>query len=330
MSTDFEQFKAKRINNLRNIYSLNCKKVSQYYNLLIYRVSRSGSLNKSVQIGKLMTAYNNQMLALANKLDSDIQAVQNLVAPIVAPFTNKKALMIGINYVGTQYQLIGCINDVTAMSAKLTTDYGFTDITSLTDETLVKPTKANILSAFTNLLANAQSGDLLFVLYSGHGSYILDTNGDETNGRDEMIIGSDLLGILDDELKSIIETNMKSGVTMFAMFDSCFSGTVLDLRYQYFDSLNYDNFTENDKELLTPGTVVMISGCDDNQTSADADINNVYNGAMTWSMLQCLQPNISWSDLLKNMRTALKGSGFSQLPQMSSGQIMDVTSKVFL
>jgi hypothetical protein len=33
------------------------------------------------------------------------------------------------------------------------------------------------------------------------------------------------------------------------MFDSCFSGSVLDLKYQYMDSLNYDNYTENNKEL---------------------------------------------------------------------------------
>jgi len=277
-----------------------------------------------------MTAYKAQILALTQKLDADIKIVQSLVPTTISPSTNKKALMIGINYVGTPYQLNGCINDVASMSAKLKSDYGFTNITALTDDTTVKPTRDNILREFTNLLTNSQSGDLLFVLYSGHGSNVIDKNGDEADGRDEMIITSDLKGILDDDLKTIIQTNLKKDVTLFAMFDCCFSGTILDLRYQYLDSLNYDTFTENDKQLETAGNVLMISGCTDNQTSADANINSKYQGAMTWSMLQSLQPNISWSNLLKNMRGALKGAGFTQLPQMSSGGIVDITGKVFL
>jgi hypothetical protein len=114
------------------------------------------------------------------------------------------------------------------------------------------------------------------------------------------------------------------------MFDCCFSGTILDLKYQYLDSLNYDTFTENNKELETEGNVLLISGCTDKQTSTDANINNKYQGVMTWSMLQTLQPNISWCDLLKNMRSLIKEANFTQLPQMSSGKVIDINGKVFL
>lgn len=86
-------------------------------------------------------------------------------------------------------------------------------------------------------------------MYSGHGSYILDKNNDENTPYDQLIVSCDFNVILDDELKSIIQSNLKNDVTLFCMFDSCFSGSVLDLRYQYMDSLNYDNFTENVKKM---------------------------------------------------------------------------------
>ena len=185
---------------------------------------------------------------------------------------------------------------------------------------------------FKNLLINSQAGDLLFFLYSGHGSYALDKNSDEQDGYDELIVSSDLKGITDDELKTIIQQNLKNDVTLFAMFDSCFSGTMLDLRYQYMDSLNYDNYTENSKEAITIGNVFMISGCTDEQTSADAVFNNKANGAMTWCLLESLKqkPNETWRELVKNMRDLLKTSQFDQIPQFSSGSFVNIDSPVFI
>ena len=147
-----------------------------------------------------------------------------------------------------------------------------------------------------------------------------------------MIIPLDLNPILDDELKNIIQNNLKEGVTMFALFDSCFSGTVLDLKYQYLDSTNYDNFTENNNNLETLGNVCMISGCMDSQTSVDAYINNKPQGAMTWSFLESLKTleNPTWRELVKNMRDILKINGLEQIPQFSSGKIMDIDAKVTL
>jgi hypothetical protein len=202
----------------------------------------------------------------------------------------------------------------------------------LTDLTTTKPTRENIIKEFTALLSSAQEGDLLFFLYSGHGSYILDKNGDEKTLYDQLIMSCDLNTILDDELKQIIQTNLKKNVTLFAMFDSCFSGSVLDLKYQYMDSLNYDNFTENEKQLETKGNVFMISGCSDYQTSADAIINNKATGAMTWSFNEALKQkdNCSWRELVKSMRDLLKTSQYDQIPQFSSGLFENIDAPVFI
>ncbi len=56
----------------------------------------------------------------------------------------KKALLIGINYIGTNVQLTGCINDINNISNVLTKlKYS---CTCLTDQSNVKPTKTNIIN----------------------------------------------------------------------------------------------------------------------------------------------------------------------------------------
>jgi hypothetical protein len=116
------------------------------------------------------------------------------------------------------------------------------------------------------------------------------------------------------------------------MFDSCFSGTILDLKYQFLDSLNYDNYTENDKNIETIGNVFMISGCTEQQTSADSFFNNRAQGAMTWSLLESLKASSTgtWRELIKSMRDLLKTSEYDQIPQFASGTFVDIDSKVFI
>ena len=92
------------------------------------------------------------------------------------------------------------------------------------------------------------------------------------------------------------------------------------------------NYTENNKAAITNGNVFMISGCTDNQTSADAVFNNKPNGAMTWSLLESLkQPqNINWREIVKSMRNLLKRSNFSQIPQFSSGSFVNIDTPIFI
>ena len=331
MSLELLQYKKYRLVELNNTYKNNCKTVTQYYNNIINIISKSKALNKSQQINTVKNVLNTNISNLTSKYNSDFLIIQKFSPNQIIINKNKKALLIGINYAGTKNELYGCINDVNGIKDRISSA-GFTNINVITDFTQKKPTKVNILKEFTNLLVNSQSGDLLFFMYSGHGYYTLDKNSDEKDGYDELIISSDLQGILDDELKSIIQQKLKKGVTLFAMFDSCFSGSVLDLRYQYMDSLNYDNYTENDKASATIGNVFMISGCTDEQTSADAVFNNKPNGAMTWSLLESLKQNPpeSWRDLVKNMRKILKSSNYDQIPQFSSGMFADIDTPVFI
>jgi hypothetical protein len=91
----------------------------------------------------------------------------------------KNALLIGCNYKSTQYELKGCINDVNNLADKLKQFSFSTKI--LTDNTLIKPTKDNILKELKNLLITSNPNDLLFFTYSGHGSQTIDKNNDENS-----------------------------------------------------------------------------------------------------------------------------------------------------
>jgi len=247
--------------------------------------------------------------------------------------SNKKALLIGCNYIGTKDELHGCINDVKFIKKKLEGSYGFSksNIIIMTDKSKKPfyPTKTNILKTFINFLSSSTAGDLLFLLFSGHGSTTIDKNTDETNGLDEMIIPVDFNGIKDDDLKKCIDKYLHKDATLFAVFDSCFSGSVLDLKYQYTCTINNNKNIANAKNIDTLGNVIMISGCKDSQTSEDAYIK-LPRGAFTWAFLNSLKdPNIiTWKDLLSKIRGMLKGSDFKQIPQLSSGKPIDVNSKI--
>jgi hypothetical protein len=294
--------------------------------------SRTAARNKQQLLNNAINQYYKDINTLTAIFNQNKSSIEKYVPPPVIINGNKRALLIGINYTGTTNELYGCINDVESVKVRITAN-GFKDINVLTDLTAKRATRSNILLEFKNLLVNSKEGDLLFFLYSGHGSYALDRNGDEKDGYDELIVSCDLQGILDDEFKSLIQTFLKPKVTLFAMFDSCFSGSVLDLKYQYLDSLNYEKYTENDKQLDTLGSVLMISGCTDEQTSVDAVINNKASGALTWSLLESLKEkksNGNWRELVKTMRDKLKKSSFEQIPQFSSGTFVNIDEPVFI
>ncbi|RFU32523.1 Acting on peptide bonds (peptidase), partial [Scytalidium lignicola] len=153
----------------------------------------------------------------------------------------RKALLIGINYFGQRGQLRGCINDVKNMSAYLNENFGYRreDMVILTDDQqnpMSQPTKQNILRAMHWLVKDAQPNDSLFFHYSGHGGQTKDLDGDEPDGYDEVIYPVDFrqVGhIVDDEMHRIMVQPLKPGVRLTAIFDSCHSGTALDLPYVY-------------------------------------------------------------------------------------------------
>lgn len=335
MDSELENYKKTKINELTSEYNA---KLLELRNILAINLQKINKMNISqiIKNQKIITLRNTYNYSVA-KLTSDYKINKNKILSLTQIPSTKKALLIGINYIGTPYQLYGCINDTNNIKNLLQQKFLFNNFNVLTEQTNKKPTKINIVDSLTNLLVNSNKGDSLFFLYSGHGTCTIDLNADELDGQDEMIVPLDFTDvksfISDDQLNQIIKTYLKEGVKLFMMFDSCFSGTVVDLKYNYLDSDNSDNITINPHCSETVSQVIMISGCKDSQTSADATVNfnnNIIDsGAMTFSFLKTIQDlgtNISFKTLLKNMRQILIQNGFPQIPQLSSGTYVDINN----
>jgi metacaspase-1 len=77
----------------------------------------------------------------------------------------------------------------------------------------------------------------------------------------------------------------------------------------------------------TEADVIMFSGCQDSQTSADACIGGEATGAMSYALIRALRENqhMDYTQLLRRMREILTEQ-YSQVPMMSAGRKLKLDS----
>lgn len=265
----------------------------------------------------------------------------------------KRAFLVGINkYQMAGADLRGCVNDVKDLSAALVEFHGFkkADITVLTD---LDATKKKMEAGIKALLKDSKKGDVALIHYSGHGSHVPDDNGDESDGRDEILCPADLDWddpMRDDWLRKALDT-APAGVQLTVIMDCCHSGTntraVLPpdapIKERYLPSPWSLKRVESGrgaarktttglKTRRTKGAAtksreivkaelpeVLITGCRDTQTSADAFINGRYNGALTFALVQAIRKakgKLSYKELHDLATAELKKRKFEQVPQL--------------
>lgn len=252
----------------------------------------------------------------------------------------------------------------------------FSDVETFSSDPLTrvaKPTRKNILEAM-KWLASPGENSLLFFHYSGHGVRVKDLDGDEDDGFDEAIVPVDYQTsgvIIDDLIKKVLVDSIPNGCVMMALMDCCHSGSIMDLPYTFKASeLRFDgsrmsskknlkmkeerekgNLLAEDKGLIwdliaskpaattaEPGQVVLLSGCLDQQKSADVSSlcnfslppaleveggGGVHTGAFL-SIASETTEGISYVVLLEHMRKYVQEAGFAQIPQLSSSKVIDL------
>jgi metacaspase-1 len=219
------------------------------------------------------------------------------------------ALTIGLNFVdpnhysGWDGQLTACEFDAEDMT-EIAKSKGFEVQSLLTKNATVENVTKGISKAAEKLV----SGDIFMISYSGHGGKLPDQNSDEVDKTDETWCLYDRQ-FVDDELNNYF-SEFKDGVRVLVLSDSCHSGTVtrviatnknIDMmntntdingvRYRFapiniirktyrLNKSQYDKILSNRKlkesEDNVKASVILLSGCQDNQYSQDGEFNGLF------------------------------------------------------
>ena len=256
---------------------------------------------------------------------------------------NNKALLVGVNaYPNPSNNLRGCINDIVDMEyfiASKNKVYDKENIKTLTDN---KATKKGILNQLNWLLLGASAGDQILFHYSGHGAQIASHSpAIEKDGLDEIICPYDFsdadavkTAISDKEFASIF-AKIPQGVHFVWISDSCHSED-LSRKHEIFGAnasdtmfrrFNYKQSTQQAEAVAPIASLgaapiplhgALLSGCASHQLSADAYINNRFNGAFTHYLIKNLSlygQDASMQDIVKYVNIDLMDNDYDQNPQ---------------
>jgi len=265
-----------------------------------------------------------------------------------------RAFLVGINaYPG--HELNGCVNDVNDMANFLVSHCGFNegDIRLLTD---ARATTDAIKQHLQWLITGAKAGDRLAFHYSGHGAQFPTRNvGGKVNEVHECICPVDFdwtpeHAILDTEFNGLFAKVAKN-VDLTWISDSCFSGDLArdfllpgrnvkampmpaDIAWRMRTAATDTKGVKvtSFEHVIKDFSAVLISGCTAHQTSADANIDGRYNGALTYYLLKTLSAPNGLSQTLEEAvartQAALRQGGYAQRPQLEGSE--DLMNRPFL
>lgn len=213
------------------------------------------------------------------------------------------SIHIGLNsvdpdhYQGWAGELIACEADAIDMQ-NLAEKCGFDPQVMLTNSA----SRRSLIAALEDAAARLGDGDIFLLSFSGHGAQTEDRNKDESeDGLDETWCLFDGQ-LIDDELYYLL-SKFTRGVRVIVLSDSCHSGTVTKdrilkrrrdpsaVRYrampnsvakatyeahrEFYDKIQSDKRFADARSRIVASTL-LISGCQDNQLSADGERNGYF------------------------------------------------------
>lgn len=260
----------------------------------------------------------------------------------MATTKRQRALLLGINYtLDPLAKLSGCCNDARNVAKYLMSNCAFANdqVSVIVDEmpkNFSKLTKEGIVDSLYALCVSSWRDDLEFVYfhYSGHGTHVEDLDGDELDGQDEGIVPIDyrVAGIITDDKLSSIFTSFNPKTKITCVFDSCHSGSILDLPVVH----DRPAGTWIQQKLTKPSHpwIICISGCRDDQTSADTQDAETRTaaGALTMSLLQILKSKTAKYpalQLVQDLEKLLEARKYTQVPLLTSTRIVEKSFSLF-
>ena len=249
-----------------------------------------------------------------------------------------KAVLFGLNYAHCkQGKLNGCINDVRAMVKYLQTSFNMPVEVYTDDIDEVNTSYNGIIEVLSKLSRDTynQNLDYVWIHYSGHGSSKRDTSGDEIDGMDEGLVPTDFetKGIIIDDILYKILSLFNPHTKIIFVCDACHSGSILDLKYSW-QSDKQCNIENRYCELKSK--TILISGCRDDQTSADA-FNLLNDGKHVGALSACILNTLKNKpekihnifSLINTVRKDLIKKGYKQYPCLSTNFDLSENASIF-
>ncbi|KAI9512949.1 caspase domain-containing protein [Russula earlei] len=256
----------------------------------------------------------------------------------------KRALVIGIN--STQHpdpriRLEYCVEDAYSIANFLRDNLGIAhdDLCVMTDNDPYNyPTKENIMMAMSELVRDAQPHDSLFCYFSGHAVQIEDLLRDEPDGLADCLCTvaspheSPFL-IVDDTMHHLMVEALPRNCRLTAIFDSCDSGTLLDLPYLYNSHGIVKEYGHSDRltslhQKSRYADVVSLSAPKSHQETLETR----RGGALRLAFIDCMnryENHVTCEQLIRRV-CDLTGTRSSQRPLLSSSHEIDTNLRTII